>query len=47
LAKQRTFVKNARRQEIVAGHAERRAELKRVIANPASVDDERQARAAR
>jgi small subunit ribosomal protein S14 len=42
LAKQRNIVKNARRQGIVAGYAERRAELKRVIANPARTDDRRE-----
>ncbi|TDD66524.1 30S ribosomal protein S14 [Jiangella aurantiaca] len=41
MAKKSKIVKNARRQQIVARYAERRAELKRVIADPASTEDER------
>lgn len=40
MAKKSKIVKNERRREIVARYAERRAELKRVIADPASSDDE-------
>jgi small subunit ribosomal protein S14 len=41
VAKKSKIVMNERRREIVARYAERRAELKRVIADPASSDDER------
>ncbi|RIQ12890.1 30S ribosomal protein S14 [Jiangella rhizosphaerae] len=43
MAKRSKIVKNTRRQEIVTRYAERRAELKRVIADPAGTDDERAA----
>ena len=43
MAKESKIVQNERRREIVARYAERRAELKRVIADPASTDDERAA----
>ena len=43
MAKKSKIVKNVRRQEIVVRHAERRAELKRIIASPGSTDDERAA----
>lgn len=43
MAKKSKIVMNERRREIVARYAERRAELKRVIADPASNDDERAA----
>ncbi|SDT22745.1 30S ribosomal protein S14 [Jiangella sp. DSM 45060] len=43
MAKRSKIVKDARRREIVAHHAERRAALKRVLADPTSSDDERTA----
>ena len=43
MAKKSTIAKNERRKLVVARHAERRAELKRVIAAPASTPDERDA----
>lgn len=43
MAKKSKIVKNARRQEIVARYAGRRAELKRIIASPGSTDEERTA----
>jgi small subunit ribosomal protein S14 len=43
MAKTGTIAKNERRKAIVARHAERRAELKAVIARPATPDDERAA----
>jgi small subunit ribosomal protein S14 len=45
MAKTSKVVKNERRREIVARHAERRAELKKIIAAPASTDAEREAAA--
>jgi small subunit ribosomal protein S14 len=45
MAKTSKVVKNERRREIVARHAERRAELKKIIAAPASTDVEREAAA--
>ncbi|MFJ9444981.1 30S ribosomal protein S14 [Kitasatospora sp. NPDC101235] len=41
MAKQSKIAKNEQRRAIVARYAERRAELKRVIASPASSPDER------
>lgn len=43
MAKRSKIVKDARRREVVARHAERRAALKRVLADPASTGDERAA----
>ena len=43
MAKRSKIVQNERRKEIVARHAPRRAELKRLIANPATGEDERAA----
>ena len=43
MAKKSKIVKDRKRREIVARYAERRAGLKRVIASPATTDDERQA----
>ena len=43
MAKRSTIVKNHKRAAIVARHAERRAELKRVISSPGTDWDERQA----
>ncbi|WP_116950988.1 30S ribosomal protein S14 [Jiangella endophytica] len=43
MAKRSKIAKDARRREIVARYAERRAALKRVLADPASTDDERAA----
>lgn len=40
MAKKSKIAMNERRREIVARYDERRAELKRVIADPASSDDE-------
>ena len=45
MAKMSKVVKNERRREIVACYAERRAELKKVIAAPASTEVEREAAA--
>jgi small subunit ribosomal protein S14 len=42
MAKTSKVVKNDRRREIVARHAERRAELKKIIAAPTSTDGERE-----
>ncbi|WP_040157641.1 30S ribosomal protein S14 [Mobilicoccus massiliensis] len=41
MAKKSKIARDAQRREIVARYAERRAELKRIIAAPASSDDER------
>lgn len=41
MAKRSKIARDAQRREIVARYAERRAELKRIIAAPASSDDER------
>jgi small subunit ribosomal protein S14 len=41
MAKKSKIVKNEKRREIVARHAERRAELKEIIRVPTSTDDER------
>lgn len=43
MAKRSKIVKNERRRVIVARHADRRAELKAVIARPSSTADERDA----
>lgn len=43
MAKKSKIVKNERRREIVARYTERRAGLKRVIADPASTDADRAA----
>ncbi|KPC59240.1 30S ribosomal protein S14 [Streptomyces chattanoogensis] len=43
MAKKSKIAKNEQRREIVARYAERRAELKAVIANPGTSDDERAA----
>jgi small subunit ribosomal protein S14 len=43
MAKKSKIVKNEKRREIVARHAERRAELKEIIRAPSSTDDERTA----
>ncbi len=43
MAKKSKIVKNERRKEVVARHAERRAELKRAVASPASTPEEREA----
>ncbi len=45
MAKTSKVVKNDRRREIVARYAERRAELKKTIAAPASTDADREAAA--
>lgn len=42
MAKKSKISKNEQRKEIVARFAERRAELKAIIKNPNSTDDERQ-----
>ena len=39
MAKRSNIVKNDKRREIVARYAERRAELKRIIASPTSSDE--------
>jgi small subunit ribosomal protein S14 len=41
MAKRSNIVKNEKRRAIVARYAERRAELKRIIASPTSTDDRR------
>lgn len=41
MAKTSKIVQDRQRREIVARYAERRAELKRIIASPASTEDER------
>ena len=41
MAKTSKIAKNEQRRAVVARYAERRTELKRVIASPASTDDER------
>jgi small subunit ribosomal protein S14 len=41
MAKKSKIVKTEKRREIVARHAERRAELKEIIRVPTSTDDER------
>lgn len=41
MAKKSKIVKEARRQQLVARYAERRAELSRIVADPASTDGER------
>ncbi|MBC9713195.1 30S ribosomal protein S14 [Streptomyces sp. TRM66268-LWL] len=41
MAKKSKIAKNERRQEIVARHAARRAELKEIIRRPSSTEDER------
>ncbi|MEW1912974.1 30S ribosomal protein S14 [Kitasatospora sp. NPDC085895] len=43
MAKESKIAKNEQRRRIVARYAERRAELKRVIAHPSSTPDERAA----
>ncbi|QJY46422.1 30S ribosomal protein S14 [Pseudonocardia broussonetiae] len=43
MAKTSKIVKNERRKAVVARHAERRAQLKAVIARPTTSDDERAA----
>lgn len=43
MAKQSKIAKNERRRVVVARYAERRAELKRVIAHPSSTPEERAA----
>lgn len=43
MAKRSKIVKNERRREIVARHAERRAELKEIIRSPGSTDEQRAA----
>ncbi|EXG82588.1 30S ribosomal protein S14 [Cryptosporangium arvum] len=43
MAKKSTVARDTRRRVVVARHAARRAELKRVIGNPRSTDDERTA----
>ncbi|MCW7987430.1 30S ribosomal protein S14 [Streptomyces sp. WAC01526] len=43
MAKKSKIAKNEQRREIVARYAERRAELKVIIANPGTSDDERAA----
>lgn len=43
MAKKSKIVKDQQRREIVARYAERRAELKRIIASPSGTDDERAA----
>ncbi|MCF3171968.1 30S ribosomal protein S14 [Streptomyces sioyaensis] len=43
MAKKSKIAKNEQRREIVARYAERRAELKAIIANPGTSDDERAA----
>lgn len=45
MAKTSKVVKNDRRRELVARHAERRAELKKIIARPTSTPAEREAAA--
>ena len=45
MAKTSKIVKNDRRREVVARYAERRAELKKIIAAPTSTDAEREAAA--
>lgn len=41
MAKKSKIARDAQRREVVARYAERRAELKRIIAAPGSSDDER------
>ena len=41
MAKKSKIAKNEQRKEIVARYAERRAELKKIIKNPNSTDEER------
>ena len=41
MAKKSKIAKNEQRKEIVARYAERRAELKKIIKNPNTPDDER------
>jgi small subunit ribosomal protein S14 len=41
MAKKSKIVANDRRQEVVARHAERRAELKRIVSAPSSSPEER------
>lgn len=41
MAKKSKIVREAQRREIVARHAQRRAELKRIIASPASTPEQR------
>ncbi|MFT3898763.1 MAG: 30S ribosomal protein S14 [Gordonia sp. (in: high G+C Gram-positive bacteria)] len=41
MAKKSKIIKNERRKEIVARYAERRAELKAIIAAPSSTDEQR------
>jgi small subunit ribosomal protein S14 len=43
MAKQSKIAANERRKAVVARHAERRAELKRIVARPTTPDDERAA----
>lgn len=43
MAKKSKIAADARRREVVARHAERRAELKRVVASPSSSREERAA----
>ncbi|MEV7383570.1 30S ribosomal protein S14 [Streptomyces lydicus] len=43
MAKKSKIAKNEQRREIVARYTERRAELKAIIANPGTSDDERAA----
>lgn len=43
MAKKSKIIKNERRREVVARYAERRAELKKIIAAPASTTGEREA----
>ncbi|MFJ7909116.1 30S ribosomal protein S14 [Kitasatospora sp. NPDC096204] len=43
MAKQSKIAKNEQRRQVVARYAERRAELKRVIAHPAGTPEERAA----
>ena len=43
MAKKSKIVADARRREVVARYAERRAELKRIIVDPASTPDQRDA----
>ncbi len=42
MAKKSKIARDARRREIVARHARRRAELKRIIASPASTAEQRE-----
>lgn len=43
MAKRSNIVKNEKRRATVARYAERRAELKRIIASPSNSDEQRQA----